>query len=200
MKRNMVETILGAVVLLVAGCFLFFFYRTTDIKPATGYELIAEFDKIDGLQVGTPVRISGVKVGQVTRFEVNRKNYRADVYLNIQDDVKLPVDSSAVIASAGLLDGKVMTLTPGGDEEMLKPGGHIEYTQSSVSLEQMLGQFIFSVSKNNKKSDDDSDEGDAAPAPQKDAPAKDAPAPDATPAKDSTPQTDSTNDSGDDHP
>ncbi len=170
MKRNMVETILGAVVLLVAGCFLMFFYRTTDIKPATGYEITAEFDKIDGLQVGTPVRISGVKVGQVTRFELNHKNYRADVYLNIQEDVKLPVDSSAVIASAGLLDGKFMTLTPGGDEEMLKPGGRIEYTQSSASLEQMLGQFIFSVSKSKKADDDKSDDGDETAAPDKEAP------------------------------
>ncbi len=196
MKRNMVETILGAVVLLVAGCFLLFFYRTTDIKPATGYELVAEFDKIDGLQVGTPVRISGVKVGQVTRFELNHKNYRADVYLNVQDDVKLPVDSSAVIASAGLLDGKFMTLTPGGDEEMLKPGGHIEYTQSSASLEQMLGQFIFSVSKS-KKSDDE----DEAASPEKDAPKTPDATEDKAPEKSGDAPAPATNkDDGDDHP
>ena len=174
MQRNIVETILGAVVLLVAACFLFFFYRTTDIKPATGYEISADFDKIDGLQSGSPVRVSGVKVGKVMSFELNKDNYRAVVHMNIDNDVKLPSDSSAIIQSAGLLDGKTMTLQPGGADDMLKDGGKIQYTQSSASLEQMLGQFIFSVSKNNKKGDDDGDDAAApaqdktpAPAPEK---------------------------------
>ncbi|MDE1153038.1 MAG: outer membrane lipid asymmetry maintenance protein MlaD [Micavibrio sp.] len=179
MQRNIFETILGAVVLLVAAGFLFFFYRTTDIKPATGYEITAEFDNVDGLQGGSAVRISGVKVGQVLGFEMNPANYRAVVHMNIDASVKVPVDSSAVISSAGLLDAKFLTLQPGGDEQMLKSGGKIEYTQSSVSLEKMLGQFIFSVSKNSKKDDDD-----AAPA-KDDAP--DADAPKEAPAKDKAP-------------
>jgi len=189
MQRNIVETILGAVVLLVAGGFLFFFYRTTDIKPATGYEISADFDKIDGLQSGSPVRISGVKVGKVTAFELNKDNYRAVVHMNIDNDVKLPSDSSAIIQSAGLLDGKTLTLQPGGADDTLKDGGKIQYTQSSASLEQMLGQFIFSVSKNNKKGDDDSDDagdkGAETPAPDKAVPEKAAPgqiAPPANPA------------------
>ena len=160
MQRNIAETVLGAVVLLVAGGFLFFFYRTTDIKPASGYELTAAFSKIDGLEAGSPVRISGVKVGQVLGFELDKDTYHAIVHMNIDSSVKLPKDTSAVVASAGLLDGKFMTLQPGGDEEMLKPGDRIEFTQSTPSLEQMLGQVIFSVTKGNKK--DDGDGGDAA--------------------------------------
>jgi phospholipid/cholesterol/gamma-HCH transport system substrate-binding protein len=164
MKRNIAETILGAVVLLVAGGFLFFFYRTTDIKPASGYELIASFSKIDGLEVGSPVRISGVKVGQVLGFELDPETYHAVVHMNIDSAYlnKLPKDTSAIVASAGLLDGKFMTLQPGGEEEMLKPGDRIEYTQSTPSLEQMLGQVIFSVTKG-KDEGGDSDE----PAPKK---------------------------------
>ena len=165
MQRNIAETVLGAVVLLVAGGFLFFFYRTTDIKPASGYELVASFSKIDGLEAGSPVRISGVKVGQVLGFELDKESYHAIVHMNIDSSIKLPKDSSAVIASAGLLDGKFMTLQPGGDEEMLKPGDRIEFTQSTPSLEQMLGQVIFSVTKGNKK--DDGDANDAAPAADK---------------------------------
>lgn len=163
MQRNIVETILGAVVLLVAGGFMFFFYRTTDIRPATGYEITAEFDKIDGLEAGSPVRIGGVKVGQVLGFALDKKTYRAIVHMNIDSGIDLPLDTSAVITSAGLLDGKFMTLQPGGDEELIKAGGKIDFTQSTPSLEELLGKFIFSISK--EKDGDD--------APTKEEPAND---------------------------
>ena len=155
MQRNIVETFLGAAVLLVAAGFLIFFYRTTDIKPASGYEITAGFSKIDGLQTGSPVRISGVKVGQVVSFKLDPENYTAIVTMNIDDGIKVPKDSAAVIASAGMLDGKFMTLEPGSDEEMLEPGGRLQYTQSTPSLEQLLGQVIFSLNKDKKGSDAD---------------------------------------------
>lgn len=165
MQRNIVETILGAAVLLVAGAFMFFFYRTTDIKPVSGYELSASFDKADGLETGSPVRIAGVKIGQVLGFELDKKTYRAIVRLNIAAGIDLPADTSAVISSAGLLDGKFITLQPGNDEELLQPGGKIEYGQSTPSLEQMLGQFIFAVTKKDAPKEDTPKE--EAPAPQK---------------------------------
>jgi len=148
MQKNLVETILGAVVLLVAGGFLAFFYKTTDIKPTSGYVITAVFSKIDGLDSGSPVRVGGVKVGQVLDFKLDQENhYRAIVRMNINNDVKLPKDTMAVIASSGLLDGKFMSLEPGGDEEMLEPGDEIVITQSTPGLEQLLGQAIFSMSK-----------------------------------------------------
>lgn len=149
MQKNLVETILGAVVLLVAGGFLTFFYKTTDIKPTSGYEITAAFSKIDGLDSGSPVRVSGVKIGQVLDFKLNSENYRAIVRMNINNDVKLPKDTAAVIASSGLLDGKFMSLEPGADEEILQPGDQIEFTQSTPGLEQLLGQVIFSLNKEN---------------------------------------------------
>ncbi len=153
MKRNVVETILGAVVLVVAGGFLFFFYRTTDIRPVAGYEVTAAFSKIDGLETGSPVRISGVKVGQVLDFKLDPENYTAIVRMNIQDGIKLPKDTAAVISSGGLLDGKFMTLEPGADEDMMEAGDKIAYTQSTPSLEQLLGQVVFSLSKTKKEGD-----------------------------------------------
>lgn len=147
MQRNIAETVIGAAVLLVAGGFLFFFYQAADIKVSEGYELTANFSKIDGLQAGSDVRVSGVKVGKVTAFDLDRENYQAVVKMNIDPAVKLPRDTAAVIASGGLLDGKFMTLEPGADEEMLVPGDRIEYTQSTPSLEQLLGQVIFSLTK-----------------------------------------------------
>lgn len=163
MQRNIVETILGAVVLLVAGGFVFFFYRTTDIKPAEGYELTAEFDQINGLETGSPVRLAGVKIGQVLGFELDKKNYRAIVHMNIDNGIEVPTDSSAVIASAGLLDGKFMTLQPGNEEEMLKQGDKITMTQSSPGLEQLLGKFIFSMSNKDKGSGDETAPEEKAP-------------------------------------
>ncbi|MDI1228092.1 MAG: outer membrane lipid asymmetry maintenance protein MlaD [bacterium] len=172
MQRNMAETVLGAVVLLVAGAFMLFFYRATDIAPQTGYQLVAEFDRIDGLDAGAPVRIGGVKVGQVLGFELNKETYRAIVHLTVDEQIKLPTDSSAVIVSAGLLDGKFLTLQPGSEDEMLKNGGRIEYTQSTASLEQLLGQVIFSLTKD--KDDKGSSE---APAPEQAPTQAPAPAP-----------------------
>jgi phospholipid/cholesterol/gamma-HCH transport system substrate-binding protein len=162
MQRNIVETILGAVVLLVAGAFLLFFYRSTDIAPASGYEILARFDKIDGLEAGSPVRISGVKVGQVMGFELDPESFRAIVHMNVDNSIKLPTDTAAVISSAGLLDGKFLSLQPGNEDELLKNGGELTMTQSTPSLEQLLGQVIFSLTS--KKGDSSSEE-DTAPAP-----------------------------------
>lgn len=154
MKKNIFETILGAIVLMVAAGFLTFFYKTTDIKPTTGYEITAIFNKIDGLESGSPVRVSGVKVGQVLDFKINPDNYRAIVRMNIREDIHLPLDTAAVISSAGMLDGKFLSLEPGGDEEFLEAGDQIEFTQSTPSLEQLLGQVIFSMKKESSKTEE----------------------------------------------
>lgn len=168
MQKNLVETILGAAVLVVAGGFLAFFYKTTDIHPSTGYTISASFSSIDGLDTGSPVKVSGVKVGQVLNFKLDPKNFHAIVYMNINEGVKLPKDTAAVIASAGLLDGKFMSLQPGGDDQVLQPGDQINFTQSTPGLEQLLGQVIFSLNKDKDSGDDSSSGGKkpvAAPAP-----------------------------------
>lgn len=147
MQKNLVETILGAVVLLVAGLFVAFFYKTTDIRPATGYELKATFSKIDGLDAGSAVRIGGVKIGSVTGLELDPKTYRAVVRFNVKSEVQIPKESDAKVASEGLLGGKFLELQPGGSDEMMAPGDEIALTQDSVSLEDLLGRFIFSATK-----------------------------------------------------
>ena len=151
MQRNIVETGMGALVLAVAAGFAFFFHTTAQIGGKDGYELKARFSKIDGLENGSPVKVSGVKVGRVLGFSLDPESYQAEVRLSIENSVRLPRDTAAGIASAGLLDGKFLTLEPGADDEMLNAGDFIEYTQSTPGLEQLLGQVIFSMTKDDNK-------------------------------------------------
>ncbi|GHD62973.1 ATPase AAA [Thalassobaculum fulvum] len=145
MHRNLIETLLGAVVLGVAGLFLAFAYTTADLGRTGGYEVEAEFTTIGGLKVGNDVRMAGIKIGSVVRQELDPQTYLARVTLSVDPSIELPADTSATIASEGLLGGNYVDLAPGGDPTMLKPGGRIQYTQDAVDMVQLLGKFIFSA-------------------------------------------------------
>ena len=103
----------------------------------------ASFDHVDGLAPGGDVRIAGVKVGNVTAISLNPKTYQAEISLSVQPNVSLTTDSSATIASDGLLGGKYVALASGGEDTVLKPGGTITITQGSVNLEALIGKYIF---------------------------------------------------------
>lgn len=146
MKRNMIETLLGAIVLAVAV--LFFVYGTGKANVGDvsgGYMVKAQFTDVGGLNQGDDVKIGGVKVGTVAKIGLDPILYNADVSLNIESDVQLPYDTSARISSEGLLGGTYLALDVGGDSEMLEEGDAIAITQSAQNLEQLLGQFIFSL-------------------------------------------------------
>ena len=144
MSRNLLETLLGAVVLIVAVGFLAFAYRSSQVQQNGGYELIARFDKVDGLERGSDVRISGIKIGTVLDQTLDPETYRAEVRFSLREDVRLPADTSAAVVSNGLLGGKYLALVPGGDIEMLEPGDEVTLTQSAVNLEDLIGHMIFS--------------------------------------------------------
>ncbi|WP_374449476.1 outer membrane lipid asymmetry maintenance protein MlaD [Stella sp.] len=153
MKHSIVETVIGAVVLAVAAVFVVFAYSASGIRAVSGYELVARFERVDGVAVGTDVRIGGIKVGTITRMELDPKTYLAVIRLSVEPTVKLPVDTVASVSSTGLLGDKFLQLVPGGDEKMLPPGGVIQYTQASVSIESLIGQFMFSQGGADKKGD-----------------------------------------------
>jgi phospholipid/cholesterol/gamma-HCH transport system substrate-binding protein len=165
MKRNVVETVLGAVVLLVAIVFLGFSYSSANVGDVDGYPITADFSGIGGLGIGDSVQISGVKIGTIAKIELKKEDYMARVTMNVDDSIKLPDDTSAFISSESLLGGKYMELQPGSSEEMLGKNGHIEYTQAPQNLEQLLGKFIFSM--DSKKGGEDA----AAAAPEAGTPA-----------------------------
>lgn len=165
MGRSVFETILGGIVLVVAAVFLIMAYQKNDSgAPVDGYELKANFSRIDGLHAGADVTLSGVKIGSVKSQTLNPATYMAELTLLVEGDVKIPVDTVALIASEGLLGGKYISLEVGGDENVLKPGDRIQYTQTAPSLEQLIGQVIFSAGD---KKDGDKKDGaaPAAPAP-----------------------------------
>lgn len=152
MQSNLVETLIGAIVVVIAGVFLFYGYSTSGMRSTAGYHVKAEFDRVDGLANGSDVRLSGIKVGTVVAQQIDPQNYQAIVTLSLVPDVKIPDDSSAKITSEGLLGSNYIALTPGGSSDYLKEGGEIQFTQGSVDLMGLIGQALFSTgSKSGEK-------------------------------------------------
>jgi len=143
MKRNPIETVLGAVVLLVAAMFLVFAYSIADLKAVTGYEVRASFLKVGGLERGSDVRISGIDVGTVTAQTLNPETFQAQVVMSIEPGIVLPTDTEATIVSDGLLGGKYINLVPGRSTDRIAAGGAIARTRDYQSLEDLVGQIIF---------------------------------------------------------
>lgn len=157
-KNNYFEIIVGTVVLLSAAVFFFKSFNQSKTSSSSSYKVFAKFENADGVSIGSDVKISGVKIGSVSGQSLDEKTFRAQIELTISDDVKLASDSSAKIASEGLLGSKYIAINPGADEENLKNGDEIQFTQSSVNLEELLGKFIFnsdSKGSDSKKSDDE---------------------------------------------
>lgn len=143
MGRNLIETLMGAVVLVVAGFFLVFAYSSTNVRPVRGYNVVAKFERVDGLGIGADVRLSGIKVGTVVDQRLEPNTYLAVVTLSLDSHVRLPTDTVAQVTSEGLLGGNFISLVPGADEKVIAPGGEVRFTQAPVNLVQMLGKFIF---------------------------------------------------------
>ena len=151
MGRNLVETLMGAVVLAVAAIFLVFAYSRADVGEVRGYVLSAKFDRVDGVKPGADVRISGIKVGSVLSEKLDPQTYLAELKLSIEPSVKLPKDSAAKILLSGLLGDTYISLSPGGDEKMLKDGDEIQYTQGSVDIISLVGQAVFGKAGGDEK-------------------------------------------------
>lgn len=144
-KKSLAEIIAGALVLGVAAFFLFYAVGHSGRSTGPGTTITARFDRIDGLGSGADVRMSGVKIGSVIDQRIDPETYLAIVTMRVDSRIKLPRDTSAAITSEGLLGGRYIALVPGGDDRMLGEGGVITATQAAISLEDLLGRFIFSV-------------------------------------------------------
>lgn len=143
MANQATETLIGAIVLAVAGFFLVYAANRTDADfGGGGYQLAAEFRAAEGLGVGSDVRLSGIKIGSVTGLSLDPKNYFAHVTMAIDQTVKLPEDSIAKISSEGLLGGNYVDVDPGASDFMLEPGAAFQHTQGSINLLELVGKAI----------------------------------------------------------
>jgi phospholipid/cholesterol/gamma-HCH transport system substrate-binding protein len=165
MKSSALETVVGAIIIALAIGFFAFAYTAAGLGSSSsgGYHVSAEFDNASGVAVGTDVRIAGIKVGTVTGQSLNPKSFQARIDMMISPTVILADDTSAKIASEGLLGANFVSLEPGGADEKLKEGSVISYTQGAVDLWSLISQAMFS--KSAKPSD-------APPSAKPDAPAQ----------------------------
>lgn len=142
-REHPAELAAGAGVVAVAAAFLLYAAQFAGApRGANSYELTASFRSADGVAVGTDVRLAGVRIGTVTALDLNAETYRADAVFAIDDAVMVPEDTSAAVATEGLLGGTFIDLQPGGSAFNLDPGAEILDTQSSVSLITLLLRFV----------------------------------------------------------
>ena len=142
MANNLSETLIGAVVVATAVGFLAYAGQVAGVSSGGDtYELHAKFASVQGLNIGGEVQLAGVRVGTITKLELDTATYQAVTSFTVRSDIEIPEDSEAKVASEGLLGGNFLELTPGGSEYMLTSGSEVEYTQGSVSLLNLLSKF-----------------------------------------------------------
>jgi phospholipid/cholesterol/gamma-HCH transport system substrate-binding protein len=117
-----------------------------------GYELVARFEQIGTLKVRAPVSISGVQIGRVSGIEFDDDRLEAVVTLRIgKKYARIPNDSDASILTSGILGGQYIGIQPGGSDEYFAEGDEIEFTQSAVVLEQLIGKYLFGAAGNDEE-------------------------------------------------
>ena len=146
MKDNLLEIIVGSLVLLLAGVFVIFSISITGYQQK-GNIFNAEFGNISGLKVGDDVMIAGIKVGEVSSNYLNNETYLAVIRLNLEKNIMLPEDSLVRISSSSLLGGQYVEIIPGASDNMLNENDTIYNTRDSVSLTDLLGQAVFSATQ-----------------------------------------------------
>ena len=132
----------AAVIVLIPLLAYGFFSGDARTESADGYELKARYNQVDGVTIGSNVLLAGVPVGKVTRLDFDAESLQAVLTFTIRDEIRIPDDSAAIIASDGMLGGKYVKLDIGGSEEMLEPGRSFEYVQDSVIVEALLEKVI----------------------------------------------------------
>ncbi|GHT89396.1 ATPase AAA [Alphaproteobacteria bacterium] len=145
MKGNVLEAVIGAVVLVVASFFIYFACISEGEKINDGYVLVARFDDVSGLAQGADVKLNGIKIGIVRSLKID-ENYQARAELLLKNPVKIPCDSSAEIVTEGIIGSKFVAMNPGFSEKKFAEGDEIELTKSSLNLERLIDKFIINSS------------------------------------------------------
>lgn len=142
-KDNIVEALVGLLVVILAVGFVVFAYgRTQAGARSGGYVLTARFPNVTGVSPGTDVRMAGIKVGRVVSQSLDPSSYQAVLQIGIDKALQLPIDSSAAVTTEGILGGTYVSLVPGGETTMLKPGEEITETSGATDLMALIGGFV----------------------------------------------------------
>ncbi|MDN3030812.1 MAG: outer membrane lipid asymmetry maintenance protein MlaD [Candidatus Tisiphia sp.] len=151
MKQNVIETLVGFIVIVVAiGFFIFAYKIGNSSRLESGYMLKANFQNAEGIVRGSDVMLAGVKIGSVIDISLDKTSFFALLTICINNDIKLPKDTSIAIVTGGILGSRYISVTPGSSEENLAIGEQIKYTQSAVNIESLIGKLIYSFGSGKK--------------------------------------------------
>ena len=143
MRYSLIEILMGAVVLTIAIVFLSLGMQSINSNQKVGYDISLIFGSSSGLKNGDNVKISGINVGKIISLDLNLEDYNAKVDIKLNQNIKIPDDSSARITSASLLGGNFIEIIPGVSDKYMLPNDIIYDTSDSVSFTDMLGKIIF---------------------------------------------------------
>ena len=150
MKNSSFETLIGVLVIIVSILFLYLASKVSNGKQniTNNYKVYAVFDNIDGINIGSDIKISGVKIGSVADVQLN-ENYKAKLLLKLPKNLNIPSDSIFKVSTSGLIGSKFINIKIGGDEEFLKDGDVADFTESSMALEDLISRLIFNKENKN---------------------------------------------------
>lgn len=158
LPQRLIESLVGLFLLLAMIAMAVLAFKVsglTNLFPEKTYTITADFDDIGGLKIRSPVKIGGVQIGEVSDITLNDTTYKAVVSMQIKDAYRdIPDDSSAAILTAGLLGDNYVAITPMYSTAFLKNDGHLQFTNSAMILEKLIGQFIYKISGDKKNSGD----------------------------------------------
>ena len=147
MKYSLIETLMGFGVILVAILFLFFGFSLEKNINSKNISISAIFENVNGLSIGGKVKISGITVGKIRNFKLEKDEFEVMVEIEVDKEINIPDDSTAKISSSSLFGGKFLEIVPGSSETFLQDKSVIYDTQTSLSFTDMIGKMIMSSGK-----------------------------------------------------
>lgn len=146
MKNNIIETVVGFFVIVVAFSFFFYAYNVSNSARVTGgYRLNANFENIEGISIGSDVKLSGIKIGQVDNIHLDKDTFFANVTFRILSDISIPKDSRVIVSTSGLIGGKYIRINPGASDITLSEGDKFIFTQSALNIEDLIAKLMYSL-------------------------------------------------------
>ena len=150
MNNNTFESLIGAIVLILAFFFVIYVSKIVNLNRdnSNTYKVYANFNNIEGINIGSEIKIAGVKIGNVSDIILNKDTYKAELILTLPNNILIPTDSIFKIATSGIIGNKFIDVKVGSSEDNLKNKDIVEFTESVINLEDLISQYIFNKKNN----------------------------------------------------